>query len=80
MLLPLQVGFSKSAIFFCMRFDSFIRKYHAPASPHSGGYMVARYEREGTCSLSLMPGYWIYPRCTTHAVGVQLGLGEQPFS
>ena len=56
-----------------------IRKFHAPASPHSGWYMVARYEREGTCSLSLMPGYWICPRCTLHAVGVQLGLGEQPF-
>ena len=29
---------------------------------------------------TLMPGYWICSRCTSHAVGVQLGLGEQPFS
>ena len=30
---PSKVGCSKSAIFFCMRFDSYIRNFHAPASP-----------------------------------------------
>ena len=59
---------------FCMRFDSFIREFHASASPHSGLYMVARYVNEGLSRIH-MPGFRMQQPITSHAVGVQLGLG-----
>ena len=36
--------------------------------------------RGGLSPLILMPGFHMQQPQTTHAVGVQLGLGEQPFS
>ena len=41
--------------------------------------MVARYVNEGLSRIH-MPGFHMQQPQTTHAVGVQLGLGEQPFS
>ena len=41
--------------------------------------MVARYVNEGLSRIH-MPGFRMQQPQTTHAVGVQLGLGEQPFS
>ena len=75
---PIRVGFSKSVIF-SARFMIESSMFHAPASPHSGWYMVARYVNEGLSRIH-MPGFRMQQLQTTHAVGVQLGLGEQPFS